>query len=235
MKSTKQPTSPRCQVWEDNWSCHITELRISSHAAPREHRDLWQPAACPVSFNPHRKSSVPSLSIPPYLPLICNCSTCPRLSQCSSLHLPDESFHGALWARSLSPTSPLYPQHLLKVPFTSFSQIKPWLCPEIGRRSWPPTSKNLAVKTLSIAAEHCLIQGWKVRGWLKKTGQVLLCWTQGREDSESPNWLTALTTKMPRGHHTVPLQPSWREATLPSSPGTLGPVCLISDHYSLSC
>ena len=40
----------------------------------------------------------------------------------------------------------------------------------LGRRTWPPTLKTLATKTLQIATEHYLLRLQKVRGWRKKTG-----------------------------------------------------------------
>ena len=41
----------------------------------------------------------------------------------------------------------------------------------LGRRTWPPTSEKLAMKTLWKAGEHCLIEPWKGRGWHRKTRQ----------------------------------------------------------------
>ena len=64
----------------------------------------------------------------------------------------------------------------------------------LRRRTWPPTSEKLAMKTLKITAECCLIQCQKVRGWHKKTrpGSALLSTGALRVGID----LMALTTKI---------------------------------------
>ena len=41
----------------------------------------------------------------------------------------------------------------------------------LRRRTWPPTSEKVVMKTLWTAAEHCLMWPRKGRGWRGKTGQ----------------------------------------------------------------
>ena len=53
---------------------------------------------------------------------------------------------------------------------------------EKEQRPGYPLLKKLAMKTLSIAEEHCLIERWKVRGWPQKTRQrstLLYTWSLG--------------------------------------------------------